>query len=137
MVSSSENSKSPFRGLECLRPFKRGERYVAVATNKLYAFVKPWVSSLAWFQEPSSSMAHDVLWLSISSDHPDEIAVHMEDGRNPDGSEAGNTGSSPWPCSCRASPSLVSSLGLARLRCPVHLLVQLEGLEAEESKDCL
>jgi len=57
-------------------------------------------------------MAHDVLWLSISSDHPDEIAVHMEDGRNPDGSEAGNTGSSHWPCSCRASPSLVSSLGL-------------------------
>ena len=68
-------------------------------------------------------MAHDVLWLSIRSDHPDEIAVHMEDGRNPDGSEAGNTGSSPWPCSCRASPSLVSSLGLARLRCPVHHLL--------------
>ena len=35
MVSSSENSKSPFRGLECLRPFKRGERYVAVATKKI------------------------------------------------------------------------------------------------------
>ena len=64
-------------------------------------------------QEPSLSMAHDVLWLSIRSDHPDEIAVHMEDGRNPDGSEAGNTGSSTWPCSCRASPSLVSPLGLA------------------------
>ena len=58
-------------------------------------------------------MAHDVLWLSISSDHPDEIAVHMEDGRNPDGSEAGNTGSRNWPCSCGASPSLVSPLGLA------------------------
>ena len=68
-------------------------------------------------------MAHDVLWLSIRSDHPDEIAVHMEDGRNPDGSEAGNTGSSPWPCSCRASPSLVSSLGLARLRSSTHLLL--------------
>ena len=74
-------------------------------------------------QEPSSSMAHDVLWLSIRSDHPDEIAVHMEDGRNPDGSEAGNTGSRTWPCSCRASPSLVSPLGLARLRSPAHFLV--------------
>ena len=52
MVSSSENSKSPFRGLECLRPFKRGERYVAVATKKLYAQIKPWVSCLARFQEP-------------------------------------------------------------------------------------
>ena len=66
-------------------------------------------------------MAHDVLWLSMCIDHPDEIAVHMEDGRNPDGSEAGNTGSSPWPCSCRASPSLVSSLGLARFWSPVSL----------------
>jgi len=35
MVSSSENSKSPFRGLECLRPFRRGERCVAVATDLL------------------------------------------------------------------------------------------------------
>ena len=58
-------------------------------------------------------MADDVLWLSICIDHPDEIAVHMEDGRNPDGSEAGNTGSRTWPCSCRASSSLVSPLGLA------------------------
>ena len=66
MVSSSENSKSPFRGLECLRPVERGERYVAVATNKLYASVKPLASSLAWFQEPSSSMAHDVLWLAFA-----------------------------------------------------------------------
>ena len=41
MVSSSENSKSPFRGLECLRPLERGERCVAVATEKLYAQVKP------------------------------------------------------------------------------------------------
>ena len=57
-------------------------------------------------------MADDVLWLSICIDHPDEIAVHMEDGRNPDGSEAGNTGSGTWPCSCRASSSLVSPLGL-------------------------
>ena len=40
MVSYSENSKSPFRGLECLRPFERGERCVAVATEKLYALVK-------------------------------------------------------------------------------------------------
>jgi hypothetical protein len=31
--SSSDNSKSPFRGLECLRPRKRGERFVAVATS--------------------------------------------------------------------------------------------------------
>ena len=60
-------------------------------------------------------MAHDVLWLSIPSDHPDEIAVYMEDGRNPDGAEAGNTGSRTWPCSCRASPCLVSPLGLASL----------------------
>ena len=58
-------------------------------------------------------MAHDVLWLSMCIDHPDEIAVHMEDGRNPDGSEAGNTGSRTWPCSCRASSRLVSPLGLA------------------------
>ena len=41
MVSSSENSKSPFRGLECLRPFKRGERCVAVATDLLYRIVFP------------------------------------------------------------------------------------------------
>ena len=58
-------------------------------------------------------MAHDVLWLSRCIDHPEEIAVHMEDGRHPDGSEAGNTGSRTGPCSCRASPSLVSQLGLA------------------------
>ena len=58
-------------------------------------------------------MAHDVLWLSMCIDHPDEIAVHMEDGRNPDRSEAGNTGSRTWSCSCGASPSLVSPLGLA------------------------
>lgn len=38
-------------------------------------------------------MAQDVLWLSMRIDHLDEIAVRMEDGRNPDGSEAGNTGS--------------------------------------------
>ncbi|QNI97791.1 hypothetical protein SynRS9902_01910 [Synechococcus sp. RS9902] len=37
MVGSSENSKSPFRGLECLRPLERGERCVSIATNKLYA----------------------------------------------------------------------------------------------------
>lgn len=61
-------------------------------------------------------MAHDVLWLSMCIDHPDEIAVHMEDGRNPDGSEAGNTGSRTWPCSCGASSSVVSALGLARFR---------------------
>ena len=41
MVSSSENSKSPFPGLECLRPFERGERYVAVATDPLYRTVTP------------------------------------------------------------------------------------------------
>jgi len=41
MVSSSENSKSPFRGLECLRPFKRGERCVVVATDFLYRAVTP------------------------------------------------------------------------------------------------
>ena len=61
-------------------------------------------------------MAHDVLWLSTRSDHPDEIAVHMEDGRNPDRSEAGNTGSLTWPCSCGASSLVVSALGLARFR---------------------
>ena len=58
-------------------------------------------------------MAHDVLWLSMCIDHPDEIAVHMEDGSNPDGSKAGNTGSRTWPCSCGASSRLVSPLGLA------------------------
>ena len=63
-------------------------------------------------------MAHDVLWLSMCIDHSHEIAVHMEDGRNPDRSEAGNTGSRTWPCSCRATTSLVSPLGLARLRSP-------------------
>ena len=41
MVSSSENSKSPFRGLECLRPLERGERCVAVATDLLYRTVSP------------------------------------------------------------------------------------------------
>ena len=58
-------------------------------------------------------MAHDVLWLSMFIDYPDEIAVYMEDGRNPDGSEDGNAGSRTWPCSCRASSRLVSPLGLA------------------------
>ena len=43
MVSSSENSKSPFRGLECLRPLERGERCVAVATDPLYRAVGPTV----------------------------------------------------------------------------------------------
>ena len=61
-------------------------------------------------------MAHDVLWLSMCIDHPDEIVVHMEDGRNPDGSEAGNTGSRTWPCSCGASSPVASALGLARFR---------------------
>ena len=59
-------------------------------------------------------MAHDVLWLSMCIDHPDEIAVHMEDGRNPDRSEAGNTGSRNWASSRRTSSPVVSSLGLAR-----------------------
>ena len=58
-------------------------------------------------------MAHDVLLLSMCVDHPDEIAVHMEDGRNPDRSEAGNTGSRTWPCSRGASSPVVSALGLA------------------------
>ena len=57
-------------------------------------------------------MAHDVLWLSIRGDHPVEIAFYVEDGKNPDGSEAGNTGTRTWPFSCRASPSLVSPMGL-------------------------
>ena len=68
-------------------------------------------------------MAHDVLWLSMCIDHPDEIAVHMEDGRNPDGSEAGNTGSCTWPCSCGASSPVVSALGLARFRISAHHLL--------------
>ena len=66
-------------------------------------------------------MAHDVLWLSIRSDHPDEIAVHMEDGRNPDGSEADDTCCRAWPGPCRASPSLVSPLGVASYRSPANL----------------
>ena len=41
MVSSSENSKSPFRGLECLRPIERGERCVAVATYPLQERADP------------------------------------------------------------------------------------------------
>ena len=41
MGCSSENSKSPFRGLECLRPLERGERCVAVATDPLYRAVSP------------------------------------------------------------------------------------------------
>ena len=61
-------------------------------------------------------MAHDVLWRSMCIDHPDEIAVYMEDGRNPGGSEAGNTGSRTWPCSCGASSPVVSALGLASFR---------------------
>ena len=68
-------------------------------------------------------MAHDVLWLSMCIDHPDEIAVHMEDGWNPDGSEAGNTGSRTWPCSCGASSPVVSASGLARFRISAHLLL--------------
>ena len=62
MVSSSENSKSPFRGLECLRPFKRGERCVAVATDLLYRSATPplsfiWIHStfLAGFSSVPSS----------------------------------------------------------------------------------
>ena len=43
MVSSSENSKSPFRGLERLRPIERCERCVAVATDLLYRAVSPTV----------------------------------------------------------------------------------------------
>ncbi len=58
-------------------------------------------------------MAHDVLWLRIPSDYPVEIVVHLEDGRHPDGHEARDAGSRTWPCSCRASPCLVSPLGLA------------------------
>ena len=58
-------------------------------------------------------MAHDVHWLSMCIDAPGEIAVHIEDGSNPDGSKAGNTGSRTWPCSCGASSRLVSPLGLA------------------------
>ena len=61
-------------------------------------------------------MAHDVPRLSMCIDHPDETAVHVEDGRNPDGSKAGNTGSRTWACSCRASSPVVSALGLARFR---------------------
>jgi len=59
-------------------------------------------------------MAHDVLWRSMCIDHPDEIAVYMEDGRNPGGSEAGNTGSRTWPCSCGASSPVVSASVTAR-----------------------
>ena len=66
-------------------------------------------------------MAHDVLWLSMCIDHPDEIAVHMEDGRNPDGSEAGVTCCRTWPGACRTSSSVVSALGLARFRISAHL----------------
>ena len=53
-------------------------------------------------------MAHDVLWLRIPSDYHVEIAVHLEDGRHPDGHEARDAGSRNW-----ASP----------LRRPAHLLL--------------
>ena len=59
-------------------------------------------------------MTHDVLWLSIRSEHPDEIPFHLEDGRHPDGSEARDAGSRTWTCSCGASSPVVSALGLAR-----------------------
>ena len=58
-------------------------------------------------------MAHDALGPIICVDHPYENTIQLEDRRNPDGSEAGNAGSRTWPCSCGASPSLVSPLGLA------------------------
>ena len=38
-------------------------------------------------------MAHDVLSLRIPSDYRVEIAVHLEDGRPPDGHEARDAGS--------------------------------------------
>jgi hypothetical protein len=68
-------------------------------------------------------MAHDVLWLSTRSDHPDEIAVHVEDGRHPDEHEARDVGSRNWASSRRTSSPVVSSLGLARLKGPAHLLL--------------
>ena len=74
-------------------------------------------------------MAHDVLWLSMCIDHPDEIAVHMEDGRNPDGSEAGNTGSRTWPCSCWTSSPVVSALGLARFRISAQFFWQARSCQ--------
>ena len=72
-------------------------------------------------QEPSSSMAHDVLWPSIRGVHSYEITVQLEDRRNPDGSEAGDTCCRTWPGTCRASSSVVSALGLARFRISAHL----------------
>ena len=68
-------------------------------------------------------MAHDALWLSIRSVHPDEITVHMEEGSNPDGSEVGNTASRTWNGLCRASPSVVSALLLTRFRRPAQVLL--------------
>ena len=68
-------------------------------------------------------MAHDVLWLRIPSDYRVEIAVHLEDGRHPDGHEARDAGSRNWASSRRTSSPVVSSLGLARLKGPAHLLL--------------
>ena len=79
-------------------------------------------------------MADDVLWLSMCIDHPDEIAVHMEDGRNPDGSEAGNTGSRTWPCSCGVSSSVVSALGLARFRISAQFFWQARSCLSGKKK---
>ena len=59
-------------------------------------------------------MAHDVLWLRIPSDYHVEIAVHLEDGRHPDGHEARDAGSRNWASSRRTSSPVVSPLGLAR-----------------------
>ena len=67
-------------------------------------------------KEPSSSMTHDVLWPSIRGVHSYEITVQLEDRRNPDGSEAGDTCCRTWPGTCRTSSSVVSALGLARFR---------------------
>ena len=66
-------------------------------------------------------MAHDVLWPCTCVDHPYDITVQLEDRRNPDGREAGDTCFRAWLGACRASPSLVSSLGLARFWSPASL----------------
>ena len=69
-------------------------------------------------------MANDVLWLRIPCDYPVEIAVHLKDGRHPDGHEARDAGSRDWPSSRRTSSPVVSSLGLARSRRPAQFFLQ-------------
>ena len=79
-------------------------------------------------------MAHDVLWLSMCIDHPDEIAVHMEDGRNPDRSEAGNTGSRTLALLVRGFSQPGFPTGASQLRRPANLLLRSRRFLVDKKK---